>query len=422
MKLLNRTLVYLSGVLLLLLAVWATIFYFEMLDEVYDSIDDGLDNYKTVIIQKAQTDSTVLHKTEFAESNYSIHEINAGYALQFKETYNDTQLYMQNEADYEPVRLLTTVFKLDKKYYQLQVISSMVEEDDLIEDLLYSLVWLYLALVASILFINNLLLRRIWRPFYNVLNQLRNFRLGKENKFTPPPTNIKEFKVLNETVDSFISHSTEMYNSQKQFIENASHELQTPVAISINKLELLAERTGMDEESLMIVGSVMQNLERLTRLNKSLLLLSKIENRQFSTDGPVNIQDIVTKLVSGFEDLAQYKEVTVLTDYQNELTPPMNRDLAEILTGNLVKNAILHNHTGGEVVISVYADSLIVSNTGGSTTLDESRMFGRFYKQSADNASTGLGLAIVKAIVDIYGFTVKYSHSGSRHTFIIIFS
>ena len=147
-------------------------FYFNMLNEIYDSIDDGLDNYKLLILQKSETDTTVFRKIAFDESNYAIWEIAQPEAIEVSDSYKDTLMYMQNEKDLEPVRILTTAFQHGPRYYKLSVISSMVEEDDQIRNLFWSIIWLYLILMISIILINNIVLQRIWEPFYSLLHQL----------------------------------------------------------------------------------------------------------------------------------------------------------------------------------------------------------------------------------------------------------
>lgn len=415
MKLLNHTLKYLSITLFVIISIWAAIFYINMLDEVYDSLDDGLDNYKLLIINKAGEDSTILSKTEFAESNYEIREIPEAIALQRKDTHVDTLMYMVNEEDYEPVRMLTSAFRMNNRYYELKVIASMVEEDDLIEDLLYSLIWLYLAMIASILLVNNFLLRKTWKPFYVLLEQLRVFKLGKDPMLTPAETKVKEFKELNEAVSLLINRSLETYHGQKQFIENASHELQTPLAISINKLELLTEKEDMDEANLMAIGQVIQTLERLTRLNKSLLLLSKIENKQFQENERVDINAVFKNLIEEFTDFADYKNVTISYQEHGQLYADMSKNLAEIFVTNFLKNAIVHNVSNGWVQITVNPTSFTITNSGNDMPLDKEKVFQRFQKKSNEKNTTGLGLAIVKAISDLYGIFVAYSYKDGHH-------
>lgn len=410
MKLLNHTTKYLSLALLVIIGVWAVVFYFNMLDEVYDSLDDGLDNYKLLIINKAQKDSTVLYKTEFEESNYSIRELPKSAALQVHDMYKDTLMYMINEEDFEPVRILTTAFERNGKYYQLKVISSMVEEDDLISDLLSAIIFLYLAMLVSILIFNNILLKQIWKPFYHLIDELKVFRLGKDKLIHTKRSSVEEFQLLNETVESLIRRTLDTYNSQREFIENASHELQTPLAISINRLELLAEKNSLSEPDMNAVSSVIQTLERLTRLNKSLLLLSKIENRQFPDDATVTLNEVVKITAAEFEDFAAFKNVTLSVVEKGVLQKKMHADLAQILVANLIKNAIVHNIAGGSVEIQITSTDLTVTNTGKESELDAEKVFDRFHKETKEGHATGLGLAIVKAIVSLYGMKILYSY------------
>jgi signal transduction histidine kinase len=414
MSLLNHTLKYLAFALFGIISVWAVIFYVNMLDEVYDSLDDGLDNFKMLIIEKAHKDSTILFRNEFEEGNYEIREITKEYAKSIRDVHKDTLMYMAYEEDMEPVRLLTTAFKINERFYELKVISSMVEEDDLIEDLFYSLIWLYIAMLASILIVNKFLLRKVWKPFYDMVDQLKHFRLGKDNSIQPVATQVKEFRVLNDSIVALAKHTVEAYESQKQFIENASHELQTPIAISINRLELLAERDDVSEQNLEAIGQVIQTLERLTRLNKSLLLLSKIENRQFMQTETVSVNDLFTQLIEEFHDFAEYKNLSVSIEENGQLAWSMQRDLAVIMVSNLMKNAIVHNHTNGTVDVEIGSNFFSISNSGSAAPLNQDKIFHRFHKDSADNNNTGLGLAIVKAIADLYELSVEYKFDGKH--------
>lgn len=421
MKLLNHTLSYLSVALLVIIGVWAVVFYVNMLDEIYDSIDDGLANSKILIIDKVKTDSSLVYKTDFMESNYAIHEIHESAALDFRDVYFDSTLYMQNESDYEPVRILKTAFRRQNgKFYRLEIVSSMVEEDDLIEDLFYAIVWLYLILIASILIVNNVLLKRVWKPFYEILERLKKFRLGSEHEFPDTKMNVDEFNDLNDTVQDLLQRSVDTFNSQKQFIENAAHELQTPLAIGINKLELFTEKNSMTDEQMKAISSVIESLERLTRLNKTLLLLSKIENRQFTDKSIIDLNEVIDRTVHAFSDLSEFKSITVEVIKEAPLNVGMNAELAEMLVSNLLKNAIVHNREGGTIQIRVTASTVTISNSSDAPKLDETQIFKRFYKSSTSKSSSGLGLAIVKSIASLYDFKVTYNFDGN-HTFSIHF-
>src|SRR5690606_5524387 len=167
--------------------------------------DEGLDNYKRQIIYKAKKDSTILTQHTFDEGFFSIVEITQDQAYAAKDLYIDTLMYMQDaddeEVELEPVRILTTAFKQGNHYYELRIINSMVEEDDLQEELLIGAIWLYIILVASIIIINNFVLKRLWRPFYSLLNQLKNYRLGNSKNLPKIKTSTKEFVDLQNAVD-----------------------------------------------------------------------------------------------------------------------------------------------------------------------------------------------------------------------------
>lgn len=420
MRLHNYTLLYISIALFFIIGVWASIFYIQMLDEIYDSIDDTLGNNKALIIKKSKTDTTILYKSDFEESNYSIKKIDAASAKKMKDVYVDTLMYMANEDDMEIVRLLKTVFTINHvDYYELNVISSMVEEDDLMEDLFYSLFWLYGILLVSIFTVNTLVLRKVWKPFYSLIQQLEHFNITK-SAFVAPQTKVHEFKLLNKSIESLLKKNSELYISQKQFIENASHELQTPLAISINKLELLSEKNDLTEADMILLTAAIENLQRLTRLNKSLLLLSKIENKQYADETTVAVSSICKRLSEDFEDLAEFKNIQISFEKQADLNIQINADLAEILCSNIIKNAIVHTDNGGFVTISVKQHSILIENSGDKA-LDSEKVFQRFYKNATEKNNTGLGLAIVKSIADKYGFELRYSFM-DKHRIEIIFS
>ncbi|WP_211206515.1 HAMP domain-containing histidine kinase [Aequorivita sublithincola] len=269
MKLLNRSLIYLSLAFLFIIGIWAVIFYFNLKDEIRDSIDDGLQNNKLLLIQKVRTDSTLLLQRQFGGNNFEIHPISKKEALSQRDVYKDTLMYRANEDDLEPVRILHSAFQYQNNYYRLKVISSLVEEDDLIEDSFWSVVWLFLILVGSTIIINNVILRKVWNPFYDILNRLKNYRVDKEETSINIPTKTAEFVELQKASNALISHSREAYKSQKQFTENASHELQTPLAIIANKLELLLESENLKDADANTIAEVINMVERLTQLNKS---------------------------------------------------------------------------------------------------------------------------------------------------------
>ena len=296
----------------------------------------------------------------------------------------------------------------------------MVEEDDLIQGLATYLIGLYVLMVIIILVLNNILLRKIWKPFYHSITQLKTFKIETDDHISTQSTSIEEFRLLNEAITKLIKKSKDSYTEQKQFIENASHELQTPLAISINKLELFLENNPLGEAQTQALSSVLDNLGRLTRLNKSLLLLSKIENQQFTEEHSIDFVKLTQEVAQDFKDLATHKQSRIQVDTTAPLVYNMNEDLAVILLTNLIKNAIVHGTPKQDISIHITSNIWSISNSADVGPLHKAELFSRFKKISTHKKSSGLGLAIAKAISDKYNLSLVYRYD-TAHTFDIQF-
>ncbi|WP_394774156.1 sensor histidine kinase [Flavobacterium sp.] len=420
MKLQNYTLRYLAITLLLVIPIWAGIFYVLILDEVYDNIDDDLKNSKIIIVRHAFANKELLNSPEFGINKFTIKPLPKGQ-YSHKEEFSTSKEFMEYDNDNEPIRSLKTVFDDDKgNSYELIVKASIVEEDELLEDLFLALIGLYVMLVVSILLVNLLLLKRIWKSFHVILENLKEIKLGTGSKLRPINSSIDEFIILEKEVEKMLARNEMIYSSQKQFIENASHELQTPLAISINKLELFAENNVLPDEQMMEIGKITDTLNRLTKLNKSLLMLSKIENQQFSEEKNINFNELVLVLTQDYADLADYKKVKITVTENDSLYFIINKGLAIALISNLLKNAIIHNHPNGFVNFIINKNDIIISNSGNHSPLNSEVIFNRFYRHTTTNESTGLGLSIVKSIINNYSISIEYLFT-ENHQFKIVF-
>lgn len=421
MKLLNQSLLYVSIAMLFIIGIWSVVFYFNLKDEIRDSIDDGLDNNRMLILQKIKTDTTLFNQNEFGGNNFKILPIEKQKALQATDIFKDSLMYRQNEDDLEPVRILKTAFSHENNFYELTIISSLVEEDDLVEDSFWSIIWLFFILVVSIFIINNIVFRKIWHSFYNILERLKTYRLDKDNSPINIKTNTKEFKELQNASNVLIKNSKNAYTSQKQFTENASHELQTPIAIITNKLELLLESEHLNENDAKTIAEVINISDRLKRLNNSLLLLAKIENKQFLERQSISINEISNYFLTSYQELLDYKNIELRTEETTNLKVSMHASLAEILISNLIKNAIFHNKENGSILLKLSENKFTICNSGSPTSLNPTTIFNRFEKNTKNSKSTGLGLSICKAICKSYNINLIYQFEENQHCFTINF-
>lgn len=419
MKLLRYTHFNLSFLLFLLLGGWGTFFYYTVIDEVMDETDDALANYRDIIVGKILADSTLLDTEDKIIHSYSIRPLTTEEVEHYRDRYYDGTVYIETEDEYEPVRIMKSCFMAtDLKYYELELRLSTLERDDLIAAIFKYLVALYIALLCCIIFSTRLILKSVFRPLDRLLEWLENVSPGHPAPYLNPDCRIREFRTLNRAALEMHERAEKAYREQKEFIENASHELQTPLAVINGKLELLAEHENLDEEELKNIDDMFRSLHRAIQLNKSLLLLSRIQNRQLEEVTEVNMNPHVRKILELLSDLYEEKELDYHLSDTEDCRIRMNESLAHTLLTNLIKNAIIHSPEHGRVDILIHSTRIEIVNDGNQA-LDERQMFKRFYKgHSGQKESTGLGLSIAQSIADLYHLSLTYYHDG-RHHFVL---
>jgi signal transduction histidine kinase len=273
---------------------------------------------------------------------------------------------------------------------------------------------LFVVIVAS-LFVNRVVFRKLWQPFFASIEAIGQFQLGNHSLVVFPDTRIEEFTFMNDQFKRMAARINKEYLILKEFTENASHEMQTPLAIIRSKLDLAIQDQQLSEVQSATLKSAYSSVKKLASLNRSLLLIAKISNNQYSNSTVINIKDKLYDKIIQFQELWKDK-LNVIYDL-SEAGITANPDLIDILLNNLFSNASKHNIPNGKVMIHLTATVLEIKNTGRPDPLDGNRMFQRFYKVSLEDENNGLGLSIVKQICDLSGITSSYSFSGNIHAF-----
>ena len=300
MKLIYRIALRLSLVLLPLLALWAVLFYAAMVDEINDEADDALEDYSELIVTRMLAGRALPSLNSGSNNSYSIAPVDEAYASKHPRiVYYDAEVFIPEKDETEPARILTTVFQdRDGNYFELKVATPTFEKDDLLETILGWVVSLYFLLLVTIVGVTVWVLHRSMRPLYALLRWLDGYVPGRNNPPVPDDTNISEFRRLNEAAQRAADRSDELFDRQKQFIGNASHELQTPLAVLGNRLEWLLDRTELTEEQMGELFQMQRTLGGIVRLNRTLLLLTKIDNGQFPESTEVDIACLVREQVA----------------------------------------------------------------------------------------------------------------------------
>ena len=422
MKLLSYTYRKLALLLFLLMAVWGVLFYYAIIDEVVDETDDTLENYGEILMESALHDPSILETEGSLMSFYKFTPISEEEGRHYRQVFYDATVYIELEDEDEPVRVMCTAFRMpDGQYYELKLMISILERDDMVEAMLWYLGALFLLFLICTSIGIQLVLKGVFRPLHRLLDWLHCIQPGKEVPPLDNPTKIREFRQLSDAALDMGNRSYKAYEEQKQFIENASHELQTPLAIVRGKVELRAESEGMTEQQMEQLDEIYATLGRAVKLNKSLLLLSRIENGQYTEMEDVSVDEILDELLPDLMDIYEHKQVRLIRKREEQpFIIRCNHSLAQILVSNLVKNSLLHNREGGELQVLTTPTSLVIKNTG-DVPLDGEKLFRRFYHgMDGKKDSTGLGLAIARSIALSSSLKLTYEWQDGMHTFRLV--
>lgn len=420
MKLFHLVLWRISLALIVVLTVWAGFFYMAVVEEVNDEVDDTLEDYSEGLIIRALSGEDMPTASNGSNNQYYLYEVSESYAASHPQiTYRDEMVFITEKSETEPARVLITIFRTeDERYMELAVYTPTIEKLDLLRAILGWIIFLYVLLLLIILSINIWVFRKNMKPLYVLLKWLDTSQLGKKNEPLENTTKITEFRKLNAATMAFAERGEKLFEQQKTFIGNASHEMQTPLAICRNRLEMLMEDETLTEHQLNELIKTHQTLENLTRMNRSLLLLCKIENGQFVDTRSVCLNDILAHYLDDYKEVYAYRNITVTVTTDSSFCVEMNDSLVSVLVTNLLKNSFVHNIDGGFIYIKITANTFEISNTG-EKPLDRERIFERFYQGQKKEGSTGLGLALVDSICKANHLKIDYTYVENRHIFTI---
>ncbi|MFT3827955.1 MAG: HAMP domain-containing sensor histidine kinase [Chitinophagaceae bacterium] len=392
-------------------------FYFLLQYVLVDQVDDSLKIEQHEIETYVQTHNRL---PEIIPVKDQVIAFKPATEVIEKRHFRTTKVYSEEEKEYEHIRQIFFSITAGNQLYEATVSKSLEETNDIIRSVvIISTVTIVLILISTLL-INRFLLRKLWQPFYNTLNVILGFKLGQDQQLSFPATDIDEFSFMNKALQQATGKAEQDYRILKEFTENASHELQTPLAIIRSKLDILIQDEKLSESQSLAVQSADKAVQRLSRLNQSLLLLTKIENKQFADTSSVNMKQKIEEKLLQFQELWENTHLGIDTQLE-DVCLQMNAALADILLNNLLSNAIRYTATEGHINIELNKQSLTISNTAIDAALEKTQMFTRFHKPFSTGEGNGLGLSIIKQICDVSGYTINYSFTDRMHRFAINF-
>lgn len=418
-KLLNKTTSKFLTFSIIILVCSAPLFYF---------VSHWLYTYETdELLTFHKEDFIEQHQNSFTESDlasWNKYNKNASILPDMgmkKDSIVSKIFYDKIAKEDIPYRIIYAPIEINGKKYTYNEKINLVEMEGMVLSIALMFLLVITVFLVGIVWISKKSSKKIWEPFYDTLYQIHHFEIDKNKPPKFAVTEIKEFDSLNKSIERLIEKNTAIYKAQKEFIENAAHELQTPLALFQSKIDTIIQTSGLSKEQSVLLNALNNDVSRLNRLNKNLLLLSKIENDSYFEKQSYSVSDYIIKNLDFFEEQAEAKNIKISSDMHENLKIETNPVLIEVLVNNLFLNAIRHNVKDGQINIEINNKQLIFKNTGQENALLIDKLFNRFSKSNPSAKGNGLGLAIVKKIAELNNWIVEYSFENNLHKFSIKF-
>jgi signal transduction histidine kinase len=333
----------------------------------------------------------------------------------------DTLIFDKGEEEYVPYRQISLVKTINGKEYFIAARDTLLEKSDLLATIAFVTASAFILLLISLYFINRKLSLIIWKPFYKTLDELKEFSYEKPEFRVTSGSQSDEFNELNNSLEKLTQKVISDYQSLKRFTEDASHEIQTPLSIIQSKLEVLMQLPGLKKEHMDLINSAYVYTLRISKLTKTLLLLTKIANDQFPEKNSVNISALLEEKLIFYDDHINGKSLIIEKQIEPDCFLETNFFLAESLIMNLLGNAVKHSDAGGIIHIWLDRSCFEISNQGKPISVPASKLFDRFFKTDKSAESYGLGLSIVKEICRLNKWEIDYKCEDILHTLCIKF-
>ncbi|GAA4282234.1 sensor histidine kinase [Gaetbulibacter aestuarii] len=330
----------------------------------------------------------------------------------------DTVIYDPSQNEMELFKELTTFRRINNENYQITVRNMEVESQDFLLAIVISNISIFLLAFIFLFYFSTTRNIKLWSSFFHNLEEMKQFSVAGDRDITLEDSDVLEFSELKKQIELLTTKVKQDYENLKQFTEDVSHEMQTPLAIIQAKIENIINAQNLSDKQFEHLTSIQKDIQRLKQLNKRMTILTKIDKKQFDNVQKISISTMINEKIKGFEEM----QMTHIK-YQNvgELMAVMDPYLVDMLINNLLSNAIKHSKEKSEVIITSNNHVLRFMNEGDRPIDNPDKLFMRFYRESKAKQSTGLGLAIVKKICNLYGFSVSYKFENKHHIFSVDF-
>jgi signal transduction histidine kinase len=409
MKLLTKTSFYYFWASLALLVIFGGLLFYLLKKDISKEIQEQLELQVEMITSEIRQGNTIRYPLVGIEKTNTLNI----------PRFRDTVIYDHFQKVQEEYYALTATKQIGREIYSITVLTAYIGWDEYSKTISYIFFALGILLVTSGLVVNLLISRKIWQPFLNNLVVLKKHALSSKEELVLSKSTINEFEDLNAVLLDFATRAKIEYQGLQEFTENSSHELQTPISIIRTRLESLGQMT-LNAQDARYLTDAKEALDRLSRVNKSLLLLAKLSGEHFPDIQPVSLSVMLTEHLERLEELYISRQMNLKPRIETCFVNA-SPHLLDIMLSNLLSNQLKHADVGTRLSIKLTDSYLVLTNEGQPLPFPASSLFNRFVKGDPGKAGIGLGLSIVKKICLVHHWDINYSYLDNMHTFQIRF-
>lgn len=419
MKLLTKSTLYIATLSLFLFFIMGVIFFQILRNMGLADLNRELGDLKEVVEVYLKDYGGTYSGTLPGIDSLSVRS--AGNAVQNEDIFGDTLKYDMKNEQYRTFRYLQYISVNGEENLLVRIYKSTTPTDKLVERVTLMITLMVILFLAGIFILNRFIFANLWKDFFEAIEKLKRFDTTKEPVILGEQ-DIQEFDELKQALEAMTRKLATDYKELKEYTDHTTHELQTPLAVIKSKTELLFQSENMGAEEMKLLEAINTSVHQLSRLNSTLTLITRIENRQFTEKEELALDGLLDRHLELMEEHIALRKITVEKQYQDEGKALfMDHGLADLLVANLLKNAIVHNHEGGVIVLETGPRSLTIRNDGPPLGFDKEELFTRFVRDTRRAGNLGLGLSLVKKVCETYNFIIDYSFDNQQHVFSIRF-
>jgi len=379
----------------------------ELVD-LKEIVEDHIENYKAnQIIALPGIDSLSIEHMEMDEHGV--------------EVYGDTLMYDAKEDQYKTYRFIQFYSVKGDAGFQIKIYKSTTPTDLLVERVTLMMTLMVILFLTGIFILNRFIFASLWKDFFEAIEKLKQFETSKEPVILGEQ-DIEEFEELRQVLEVMTRRLAKDYKELKEYTDHTTHELQTPLAVIKSKTELLIQSENLGESEMKCLQAINTSVNQLSRLNSTLTLITRIENRQFTEKEKIKLTELLDRHLELLDEHIDLRKIKVEKHYRDEgMELLMDQGLADLLIANLLKNAIVHNIEGGAIVLETQPGSMLIKNDGPPLEFNQEELFTRFVRDTRRSGNFGLGLSLVKKVCETYNFSIDYSHDNQHHMFKVTF-